>query len=89
MICLISYDELSSLRLTILSPLTILDYSHPTCGSSIDLVNDVICCSTKTVTLPVKLTKPLTSILYISNSKQHLIELRKVVQHVDVPVLGE
>jgi len=44
--------------------------------------------SQKTQTFPVKLTKPLTAILYVSDSKKHLDSLRKIVQHVEVPVLG-
>lgn len=45
--------------------------------------------SDKVISLPVKLTKPLTSILYVSNDKNHLVDMRKVVQHVEVPVLGK
>ncbi|KAF6029792.1 hypothetical protein EB796_011890 [Bugula neritina] len=44
--------------------------------------------SQKTQTFPVKLTKPLTAILYVSDSKKHLDSLRKIVQHVEVPVLA-
>lgn len=44
--------------------------------------------SAETVTLPVKLTKPLTSILYVSHDKQHLIDMKKVVQHKEAPILG-
>ena len=45
--------------------------------------------SNEAVTLPVKLTKPLTAILYVSDSRQHLVQLRKVVHHVETPVLGK